>query len=73
MSPAGTVSWVAWRVTRAGEVETLVTPVTPGSGAERRQERFGTLEAAEARFGPGFGEVVRRALARGSRTGRWRP
>ncbi|MDP2584621.1 MAG: hypothetical protein Q8W47_11125 [Candidatus Palauibacterales bacterium] len=70
MSPAGTVSWVAWRVTRAGEVEALVTR---GAGAERRQERFGTLEAAEMRFGSGFGEVVRRALAGGSRAGRWRP
>jgi hypothetical protein len=72
VSPAGTVSWVAWRVTRAGEVETLVTRGT-SAGAERRQERFGTLGTAEARFGSGFGEVVRRALAGGSRAGRWRP
>lgn len=72
MKDAGAVAWVAWRVTRRGEVETLVARGT-GSAARRDQERFGTLEEAEARFGPGFGDVIRKALAAGSRAGRWRP
>ncbi len=72
MKDVEAISWVTWRVTRAGAVEALVTRGT-GEGARRHRERFPGLEAAEDRFGSGFGDLVRSALAAGSRTGRWRP
>lgn len=66
------ITWVAWSVTTEGEVRANVTR-GGAPGTEARAERFETLAMAEERFGPSFGEVVRRVLSTGSRSGRWRP
>lgn len=68
----GRIVWLKFEVGRDGTVRTVETREAEG-GLTRRAREFGALEEAEAEYGPGFREVVEKALAAESRRGRWRP
>lgn len=69
---AGRPIWAKWRVGDDGDVSVVVTYAKDGR-YEQRANSFASLEQAAASLGDSFRDVVRQALAAGSRRGRWRP
>lgn len=64
--------WAAWRVAEDGSLELSAT-LEAEDGHRRETWEYASLEDAAADLGPGFREVVERALGEGHRKGRWRP
>jgi hypothetical protein len=64
--------WAKWRVGDDDDVHVVAT-YAEGEGFVQKEQAFESLERATASLGASFGEVVTRALAAGSRVGRWRP
>lgn len=64
--------WASWRVGDDGGISVVAT-YAEGGGYVQREESYESLERAAASLGDSFREAVTRAVAAGSRRGRWRP
>lgn len=64
--------WASWRVREDGSVHVSATYARQRRYVQEGME-FDSLEAAEDALGVGFSDVVARARAQGSSSGRWRP
>ncbi|MGD8868558.1 MAG: hypothetical protein PVI01_13045 [Gemmatimonadales bacterium] len=64
--------WASWQIGDDGGISVVAT-YAEGGRYVRREGSFESLERAAASLGHSFREVVTRAVAAGSRRGRWRP
>ncbi len=64
--------WASWRITEDGAVIVVATFLEAATYV-RREMRFASLDEAARTLGPGFRQVVTRAMSAGSHAGRWRP
>ena len=67
------IIWASWRVEEDGRVEVSATFKTAEGEYRQWPASYASLEEAAAELGPGFGDVVARAVEAGSTHGRWRP
>lgn len=66
------IIWARWSLGEDDGVEVVAT-YAEGEGYGQRRTSYASLAEAATALGPSFEDVVRRAVAAGSRQGRWRP